>query len=208
MAGPLQKNHAVGGLVIGALQLVCGLLIIILSAVIAGKADAGAILGPWWAGVLFMIPGILGVVAGVTKNRCPMIAFLVLNIIIFIAQAIVTALMGLIVAILGAFKEVTKECVKVGTSTCKCNHKGTTFTMHGIDGDCKVIGDIHSMGLGVLAVLIIAVIITLAGSIMGCVAVCCNNSQPAPTTVIIQQGNAGPGGQQPPAYSQPEPVKY
>jgi len=208
MAGVLKKGHAIAGLVVGAILLLTGLIIIILSAVMSGKADVGAILGPWWAGVLFMIPGILGVVAGITKNRCSMIAFLVLNIIILIAQSIVTALMGLVVAILAAFKEVSQDCTKSGPTTCKCNHNGTTFTMNGIE-DCELIGDIYSLGFGVLMMMIIAVIACFAGSIIGCVAVCCNgNNTTAGTTVIIQQGNGQQQQGQPPAYNQPEQVKY
>jgi len=104
-----------------------------------------------------------------------MIGFLVLTIIIMIIMAIVTALMGLVVAILALFKEVTQDCIKLpGTDTCKCIHSGTTFEMKGISGDCSVISDIHGLGTGILAMMIIGVLVCFAGSILGCVAVCCN----------------------------------
>ena len=48
----IQKGHGVGELVLGAILSICGLLIIILSAVMSGKAEVGAVLGPWWVGVL------------------------------------------------------------------------------------------------------------------------------------------------------------
>jgi len=208
MAAKIQKSHGLGGIVLGAILLFCGLLIVILSAVVAGKGDVGALLGPWWAGLLFMIPGVLGVVSGITKNKCAMIAFLVLNIIIFIAEAIVTAVMGLLVAIVGVFKEFTDDCHKVSPTSCKCNHEGTTFDLNGIDGDCDVIVDIHGLASGVLAMMIIGCIVALAGSILGCVAVCCNNSEQPNTTVIIQQGGQPQQQAQPPAYGQQEPVKY
>lgn len=50
--GVIAKGHAIAALVLGAIICFCGLLIIILSAVIAGKADVGAVLGPWWAGLM------------------------------------------------------------------------------------------------------------------------------------------------------------
>ena len=52
MAGPLQKGHATATLVLGICELLCGILIIILAIVAAGKASVGAALSPWWAGVV------------------------------------------------------------------------------------------------------------------------------------------------------------
>lgn len=210
--GAIAKGHAIGHLVIGAILLFCALLIIILSGVMAGKADVGAVLGPWWVGLMVMIPGILGVVAGVTKKKCPAVGFLVLSIIILIVVGIITALMAIVVAILAVVAEVADDCKKdlFDPKLCKCSHEGKTFDMHGVDGDCSVVGDIHGLATGVLAMMIISCLTCFAGSILGCVAVCCNkNSAPTNTTVIIQQGQPQMNGQQqPPPYNQPEPVKY
>lgn len=204
----IAKNHGVGALVLGAITSFCGLIIIILGAVLGGKGDGGATLGPWWSGLMFMIPGVLGIVSGLTKNKCAMIAFLVLNIIIFIAQAIVAGLMGIVVAILGVFNEFVDDCRKVpNTNSCKCTHEGKEFTLNNVEGDCDIISDIYSLAAGILAMIIIACIACLAGSILGCVAVCCNNSSQGNTTVIIQQGQAQV--QQPPPYNNDnEAVKY
>jgi len=200
----IQKGHGICELVFGVILSLCGLLIIILSAVMSGKAEVGAVLGPWWVGVLVLIPGILAVVGGITKKKCPTVGFLVLSIIMMILVGIITALMAIVVAVLGAFKEVTKDCTKYGT-TCKCIHNGTTFDMKGVDGDCSVISDIHGLAFGVLILMIVSVLVLFAGSILGCVAVCCNKgSEGGNTTVIIQQGQV----HQPPAYDQPEQVKY
>lgn len=210
--GQIAKGHAIGHLVLGGILCFSALLIIILSGVMLGKADVGAILAPWWVGLIILIPGILGVVAGITKNKCPAIAFLVLSIIILIVLGIITALMAIIVAVLALFKEATKDCTKNdATKTCHCKHDGTTFDMKGIDGDCSVMSDIHGLGTGVLAMMIIGCLVCFAGSILGCVSVCCNkSSEPSNTTVIIQQGNVAPqqGQPNPPPYNQPEPAKY
>ena len=50
--GTIAKGHAIAALVVGAILCLLGLLTIILSAVVASKADVGAVLGPWWAGVM------------------------------------------------------------------------------------------------------------------------------------------------------------
>jgi len=212
--GEIKKGHAIGHLVLGAILCFFALLIIILSGVVAGKGDVGAILGPWWVGLMILIPGILGVVGGITKKKCPAIGFLVLAIIMMVIVGIITLLMALVVAVLGAFKDAMKDCVKWGT-TCRCNHNGVTFDMNGIDGDCSVIGDIHGLATGILILMVFSILVLFAGSILGCVANCCNkSSEGGNTTVIIQNGNQQPQGQpqgqvhQPPPYNQPEPVKY
>lgn len=52
MAGPIQAGHAKGALILGIIEVVCGLLIIILSAVLAGKASVSASMSPYWAGIV------------------------------------------------------------------------------------------------------------------------------------------------------------
>ena len=48
----VQKGQALTTLVLGVSELVCGILIIILSVVAANKADVGAGLAVWWAGLI------------------------------------------------------------------------------------------------------------------------------------------------------------
>lgn len=52
MAGPVQKGHSTATLVLGICELLCGILIIILAIVASSKANVGAGLSPWWAGVV------------------------------------------------------------------------------------------------------------------------------------------------------------
>ena len=52
MAGPVQKGHSTATLVLGICELLCGILIIILAIVASSKANIGASLSPWWAGVV------------------------------------------------------------------------------------------------------------------------------------------------------------
>ena len=53
MAGRLVKpQHGIGALVLGVIEVVAGLLIIILSAVLAGKADLSATYAPYYAGII------------------------------------------------------------------------------------------------------------------------------------------------------------
>ena len=55
MAGPVQQGHARATLILGVCELICGILVIILAIVASSKADVGAGLSPWWAGVVVSI---------------------------------------------------------------------------------------------------------------------------------------------------------
>jgi len=205
MAGPVQKNHATATLVLGVIELLCGLLVIILAIVAANKADVGAGLSPWWAGVVFAIPGILGIVVGCTKNSCAMIAFMVLNIIAFVLQGVGAILAGIVIALWSAaLADVTDNCTSNTLSkTCRCRKDGTDFTISGVD-NCEEISSLFSTITAMLVFLVIAAIVALAGSIMGCIAVCCTQNQPQGGVVFTQPAG---GVQQPPPYYQQEPVK-
>ena len=52
MAKILSRGHTVGAIVLGAIELACGILVIILSVVMAKKANLPASFSPWWAGVI------------------------------------------------------------------------------------------------------------------------------------------------------------
>ena len=52
MAAPLSKGHALGGIIIGVMELIFGLLIMICSFVLGSKIKgASGALTPYWAGI-------------------------------------------------------------------------------------------------------------------------------------------------------------
>ncbi|XP_057301294.1 membrane-spanning 4-domains subfamily A member 4D-like [Hydractinia symbiolongicarpus] len=183
MAGEILKGHALAGLVFGAIELVLALIVIICSFVMAGKAEMSTSLTPYWAGIPFIIPGILGLVAGLTKNKCAMIAFMVLNILCFILQGLATILVAIVVAIWAAYASAVDDCRKIGDD-CYCNVNGELKIIHGMS-NCDDLKSISTLLYVIVIFLVIGAIVTLAASILGCVATCCTSSPP--TTVIVQQ---------------------
>lgn len=201
MAGPVQKGHATATLVLGICELLCGVLIIILAIVAASKADVGAGLSPWWAGVVFAIPGILGIIVGCTKNHGVMIAFMVLNIIAFVLQGVGAILAGIVIAVwTAAAADVANRCNNSYGNTCVCrNDDGSTFKINGID--CDNLSSLLSVITAMMVFLVIAAIIALSGSILGCIVVCCTRGTPQGGVVLQQQA--------PPSYYQEQPgVKH
>jgi len=208
MAGPVQKGHATATLVLGICELLCGILIIILAIVASSKANVGASLSAWWAGVVFAIPGILGIIVGCTKNNGVMIAFMVLNIIAFVLQGIGAILAGVVIAVwTAALADVTKNCTNDGFGNCKCYSNGQSFKINGIGNDCSEITSLLSVITAMMVFLVIAAIIALTGSILGCIVVCCSRSQPQGGVVLQQQQQPQQFNQAPPAYYQPQQVK-
>jgi len=203
MGGPLAKGHAIAGLVIGALEIVFALIIVICSFVLSGKAQLSGALTPYWAGIPFLIPGILGVVSGITKNFCAMVAFMVLNIITFIIEGVACLLIAIVVAVYAAYASGT--CNPVG-SGCYCRTSdGRTITLTGTDS-CDVVKDISTMLYLLVVFLVLAAITALAGSIAGCAATCCGNKSTQPTVIVQQQV---PMQAQPqPYYPPPGEVQY
>eukprot|EP00112_Aurelia_sp_Birch-Aquarium-sp1_P014598 Seg3165.2 transcript_id=Seg3165.2/GoldUCD/mRNA.D3Y31 product="hypothetical protein" protein_id=Seg3165.2/GoldUCD/D3Y31 len=201
MGAPLTRGHAIGGIVIGVMELLFGLIIMICSFTLGSKIkDASGALTPYWAGIPYLIPGILGIVSGVTKNSCAMIAFMVLNIICFVVDGIAAVLLFLILGIwIAVASEIQQNCTTIAKGNCRCVYKGKTY-YYKVD-DCGVLKTILAMLWCIVIFAIFAAFTSLAGSILGCCATCCRKSEPQ--TVIVQTPMvvAAPGQQAPPAYA-------
>ncbi|XP_065674915.1 uncharacterized protein LOC136091369 [Hydra vulgaris] len=192
----LERNHAIAAIVLGGIESAIGLIVSIASFVMAGKASLSLSLTPYWAGLIFLIPGILGLVSGFTKNRCCMIAFMVLNIICFIIESVSAILLGLVVTFWKIASNTLNCRYSKVESTCYC--QGTPVT--GVES-CDVLSTISSILTFVLVSVIIATIIALAASILGCAAVCC--SSPPNNGAIVMGGTSNTlpeKGNQPPPY--------
>jgi len=207
----LPKGHSIGALVLGVMELLLGLIVIIICGVLSSKASLPTILTPFWAAIPYLIPGILGVVTFFTRNKCAMIAFMVLNILCLVICGLATILVALVVGIYAAVAgEIGKYCTYYAASDeCRCTYKGSSRNLKGVK-DCDVYTEISALLYCVVAFLIIAVIVTFAACILGCVGSCCTNNPESHTTVVIQQAPVGYNGQthtttvgpnnEPPAY--------
>lgn len=104
-----------------------------------------------------------------------MIAFMVLNIIAFVLQGVGAILAGIVIAVWSAVvADITDNCVMTSRTSCYCRGQNGSdgFTINGVE-NCDQISSLFSTITAMLAFLVIAAIIALAGSILGCVAVCC-----------------------------------
>lgn len=142
----IQKKHCIATLVLGIVELLCGILIIILAVVAANKANLGAGVAVWWSGLVFAIPGIVGIIVGITKNKGAMITFMILNIIAFILQGVGAILAGIIIAVWSSvISDLTKSC-NYRNGDCVCTKDdGTQFTISGVKDSCEELSSLFSV---------------------------------------------------------------
>ncbi|XP_065063878.1 uncharacterized protein LOC135690293 [Rhopilema esculentum] len=189
MTGEIQRGHSIGALVIGIMELLFGLIIVICSFVLGGKVNVSAALTPYWAGIPYVVPGILGIVVGATKNKCAMIAFMILNIICFIINGIASILIFVAIGVwAGVAAEVTSNCNYL-YGHCVCRYNGQSYS-YKVDS-CDTLTGIVALLWAIVVFALIAAITTLAGSILGCISSCCSQNQ-TPGVVVIQQGQMPP----------------
>ncbi|XP_048582405.1 uncharacterized protein LOC116616016 [Nematostella vectensis] len=192
MADQIEAGKGKAAGIVGIFLLVLGLINVILGimwAVYGGSDGSGL-----WCGFLLMAQGSLGLVAWLKRNKLAMVFYLVLallNIIITIVQAALAALAWLIWQVVKAIIET-----KCSDSSGRCVCSGETVPMN-VDS-CSTITSIDAVFLCLLILNGIACIFAFAGSIIGCMAVCCASSPPAQTNVVVVQQPAMVGvGQQP-----------
>ena len=103
-----------------------------------------------------------------------MIAFMVLNIIAFVLQGVGAILAGIVIAVWSAaLADVTKNCsYSYNICHCRGDNGSSSFNIRGVE-NCDQVSSLFSTITAMLVFLVIAAIIALAGSILGCIAVCC-----------------------------------
>ena len=188
VAKNMPKGHCIAALVMGVMELLLSLIVIIIAGVLSSKADLPSILTPFWAAIPYIIPGILGLVVFFTKNKCAMIAFMVLNLLCLIICGLATILVALVIGIYAAVAGAIGDYCNYDSvnKVCRCTYKGSSRDLKGV-GNCDVYSEVSSLLYCIVAFLVIAVIVTFASSILGCVGSCCTNQPAQNTTVIIQQ---------------------
>ena len=95
MAGrKISLGNATGEIVIGFIVTIC-------SFALASKAKMSPAITPYWPGLIYLIPGILGVVTRCTKEDHVTIDKMVVNIIVLIVEGIGCILIVIVVVLWG-----------------------------------------------------------------------------------------------------------
>lgn len=192
--GHVTRGHGIAAIIFGILEILFGTMIIIIGFVLAAKIDNPA-LTPYWAGFVYLLPGIIGVAAGAAKSNGCMIAFMVLNIIIFVLLGVGSILLFIGISLYSVMLTDINKCVSYG-STCTCTYEGTNYPFA---ASCESIVTSLMPALWAVGICcLISALVTLAASILGCISSCCTTAPLTGNLVVQQQQQPG----FPPVYLQ------
>lgn len=136
-----------------------------------------------WSGFGLLITAILGIVTWVKHSRGTFIGFLVLSILLLISSIVQVPVALIVWLIWHVIGEVVKaKCSMDAVSNlCVCTDEKTPIPVN----DCDDISIIVDCIIAIVISSSLAVILTFAGSIIGCTGVCC--MKPQNTVVVVQQ---------------------
>lgn len=202
----VAHGHGIAAIMFGIIEILLGTVISICCFVVGEKVGNG-MTTPYWAGMAYLVPGILGVVTGYTKNVGCMIAFMVVNIVALIilgsGAAVVLLYMSEVAEVLSA---VSNHCITI-SNTCLCSYAGFG---HSFSGTCAILDGMVVLLWAVVICCLLSAVVAFASSILGCASACCTPAEPIGFVMReqmpagFQPENPGPGAAAFPPQYQPE----
>ncbi|XP_020613717.1 uncharacterized protein LOC110051945 [Orbicella faveolata] len=168
------KAAGIVGILIGVIaliELICGFIYLSKG----GPEGSGL-----WSGVGLAVIAALGIVTWLKRNKTALVFYLVMCILWFIVCIIQVIIAFIAWAIWHIIRKVVEtNCDQIG-DTCVCHDTDNTpITVH----NCDDIRTIESIFLCILIMSAFAAILTLSGSIIGCMGTCC--ARPAVSHAIL-----------------------
>ncbi|XP_047134435.1 uncharacterized protein LOC124812199 [Hydra vulgaris] len=165
----IERKHAIAAIVLGGIESAIGVVLSIASSVLFRKKSSYFLYLAYCAGLIILIPGILGLGSGFTRNRSCMIVFMVLNILCFLAESGLVVILNFgYVGYLGQPSRAMFCMYRKEESTCFCSFE----TVRGVK-DCNIASTIFSTLTLLYVFASSTIIVALSSSILGCVAICC-----------------------------------
>jgi len=199
----LQKGHAMTVAVMATLCLIFGAGVSIVSWVISSKSPTSVTFRSdtqqgnvsfstyWWGGLGFVIPGILGIIAGCTRNTCVMIFYLVFNILSLLASLAMSVFVAILIVAWASVDQRLNEQYFGGCRTimdsCVCgdDERLEIWTLNGVT--CDEILSLKTLLMALIALGAISTLLSFIASYVSCCSLC--NQEQEPSGVIIQQAH-------------------
>ncbi|XP_066915059.1 uncharacterized protein [Clytia hemisphaerica] len=184
----IRSSVSLAALVLGCGELLFGICVIILSRVSFSKADMLPVFTPWWSGVAILIPGLLGVAVGLTKHYCTMILFMVFNVLVLIIHTIAIISLSMVIPyLLSVASHTQRYCTyQSAEQLCKCvTEDGDPITFSDIN-QCEDLTSIASLTISIMSFLVIADVISLISSFVGCHGTCYGYDRQRPLSYVSQ----------------------
>ena len=170
----IAKKHAIAAIIMGIIQLILGTGLVTALIYLSSKTKI-TVKTPYWAGFVCFLPGVLGIIVGCKKSHCVMIINMIVNIILFIFEGIVSVI--LVVA--------TKLWIRYGNTKCRRIRDVCTCSL--VNGGkpliiltpeaCQIIKTATFIFHIMAVFFITATVMTFIASIIGCCSVCSTRKQ-------------------------------
>lgn len=210
----VSKGFAMTAGVLGILAFLFGLAVAICSWVLSGKVKGFYLTTEdtysyntnvditfksyWWGGFFYLVPGILGIVAGCTRNTVAMIFYMIFNILCLLSSVLVSVFVAILIVAWAVIQTLSTEgqcndSTVYYTKQCICYSGSTRYTIHNMS--CSDVKSVQSVLAAIIALASISSLVAFIASYVSCCALC-NQESETQGTVIIQPGA---GNYQPPA---------
>lgn len=153
----------------------------------------------WWGGITYVVPGILGIIAGCTRNVTAMVFYMIFNILCLLSSIAVSILVALYIVAWAIIEAVIQNGGCADTTSifyskqCTCiDYEGNAYVLNNLS--CSDVTSIQSILAAIVALASISSLIAFISSYVSCCALC-NQESDSPQVII--QGGVG--------YYQPPP---
>jgi len=201
----LQKGHATTVAVMATLCLIFGGAAAVVAWIISSKSPTSVYLlsstgsadipfsftSYWWGGLGFLIPGILGVIAGCTRNSCVMVFYLVFNILSLLAALGMSVLVAILViaweAVDVRLNSYVSGCINAMpiAKACVCTDIESVWTINGVN--CEDIAGLKTLLMVLIACSALSSLLSFIATYVSCCSLC--NQEQEPSGIIIQQAH-------------------
>lgn len=206
--GKIAKGSAMTAAVLGTLAFLFGTGVSISAWILNSKVSHFYVASDdvnisfrnyWWGGITYVVPGILGIIAGCTRNVTAMVFYMIFNILCLLSSIAVSILVALYIVAWAIIEAVIQNggCRDTSsifyTKQCTCtDYDGNAYVLNNVS--CSDVTSIQTILAAIVALASISSLIAFISSYVSCCALC-NQESDSPQVII--QGGVG--------YYQPPP---
>lgn len=147
----------------------------------------------WWGGLIYVLPGLIGLLAGCTRNVTLMVLYLIFNLVCCICSLVVVVVCALVLIVWVNIDEVlhTGTCqsspMHSFAKSCTCSGDDVKFTLYG--GNCEVFMSVQVIIGAMISLAAVSSLLSFIASYISCCSLC--NQENTDVGSIIISGGAG-----------------
>jgi len=144
----------------------------------------------WWGGLVYCVPGIIGIIVGCTRNVCAMVFYLIMNLLCMLSSVVVSIFCAIIMlawSILDTLY-VNGHCTDTSSlfysKQCICtDYSGETYVINNVS--CNQLEGIRPSLTAIVAMASLSSLVAFIASYVSCCALC--NQEQDNGIIVVQQ---------------------